>query len=121
MIRGIVVHRGTLEEFERLRAERDELAATVEMFRQTGNRVINYKEDPQQWVELTINYTGAEAIAKHDLKVKLEAIRELREYNVKQKRKLGSAWGGGHVIDSLQQEELRLEEALFLYPQCEQT
>lgn len=59
--------------------ERDEALALAEEYRKTGNRVINYHEDPVQWHGLICSNNPTDLLAKRDLLMKAEAIRYARK------------------------------------------
>lgn len=52
-------------------------ATVVEEFRKTGNRVINYKENSQQWVDLTHNYANVDYLAIRDLEQQAKGVEDI--------------------------------------------
>lgn len=50
------------------------------------------------------------ALLKRDFKQQAKGVEDARRHNVRQRRKLGSAWGAGHIVQDLQEREKQLRK-----------
>jgi septum formation inhibitor MinC len=65
------------QRIEELEQERDELLVLADEFRKTGNRVINYGENANQWSHLTCHNDPSNLLTNRDLEQQAKGVEDL--------------------------------------------
>ena len=92
-------------ENERLRIERDDHLSLIDMAIKTFD---DYEMDVEQYptiAHIKLKKSFKNQLTNRDLEQQAKGVEDARKHNVRMKRKFGTAWGAGHIIEDLQTRE----------------